>query len=206
MVGLSVNDGFEEGIMMADEMNRILGDDGKVGYVFYDDVYYICNMIDTSFIDALESRHPTMEVVEKSGWVAEDEAQAVAAAIIQKHPDVEGLFTTYMVPAMYMVGACQEAGRDDIAVVTFGIDMPVLLNLIEGGNVKSLTTDMPYYLGFNAAMLGAYGLLDKEVPGSGYVVMPNMAITVDNVRDVWDLAMNIPFPEELEEALQKIGK
>ena len=205
MIGLSGNDGYGIGRIMAEEMNRLLGDEGKVGFVYYDDVYYICNVIDEAAMDCLETNYPTMEVVEKTGWVVEDEAGDVAAAIIQKYPDIEGLFGTYMVPAMYMVGACKEAERDDIVIVTFGVDMPVLLNLIEGGNIKSVTTDTPYYFGFNVAILGAYGLLGKDPPG-GYFAIPNIQITLDNIKEVWDLALNIPFPNELEEALQKVGK
>jgi ribose transport system substrate-binding protein len=207
VLSVATDNGYEVGVYCANMMNELIGDKGKLGYVYYDDIYYICNQMDQAFIETIEKKYTTMQVVAKQGYVAESGAGEAAAAIIQRYPEVEGLYTTYMVPAMFMVSACQDAERSDIKIVTFGIDAPVIIDLIEDGNIKALVIDSPWNIGMNLGILGAYALLGKEAPP--LVVVPNIIVTNENkeiIREVWQNATHSEkIPDNLDETLKKYG-
>jgi ABC-type sugar transport system substrate-binding protein len=111
-----------------------------------------------------------------------------------------------MVPAMHIVAAITEAGRlDDVIVVTFGIDEPTLINLVQGGPIKAITTDSPYLVGMNHAIQACYGLLDKPLEQPSFVVCPTAVLELENVREIWDIAMHLPMSDTLDEALKEAG-
>ena len=175
-IGIATNNPYEEGIYCAEKMNELLGAKAKVGYVFYDDVYFVCNYLDKGFIEYSEKNYPDWTVY-KQGFVAETQAGESAAAILAKNPEVQGFYTTYMVPAMHIVAAITEANRlDDVIVVTFGIDEPTLINLINDGPVKGLVTDSPFLVGMNHAIQACYALLDKPLQQPSFVVCPTTLI------------------------------
>ncbi len=204
-IGIATNNPYEEGIYCANTMHELLGDEAKVGYVFYDDVYFVCNYLDKGFIEYAEANYPNWTIY-KQGFVAEAQAGEAAAAIIQRNPDVQGFYTTYMVPAMHIVSAIQDAERaDDIIVVTFGIDEPSLINLIKGGPIKAICTDSPFLVGMNHAIQACYALLDKPLQQPSFVVCPTTMITRENVREIWEIAMHLPMSDTLKAALDEAG-
>jgi ribose transport system substrate-binding protein len=204
-IGIATNNPWEEGIYCATAMHDFLGDEAKVGYVFYDDVYFVCNYIDQGFKTYADENYPDWTIYEQ-GFVAETQAGEAAAAILARNPEVEGFFTTYMVPAMHIVAAITEAGRlDDVTVVTFGIDEPVLINLVQGGPVKAIVTDSPYLVGMNHAIQACYALLDKPLEQPSFVVCPTAVLELENIREIWDVAMHLPISDTLDEALKEAG-
>ncbi len=57
----------------------------------------------------------------------------------------------------------------------------------------------------NTATLAAYGVLGKEAPE--LVTVPTLSVTPDNLRDIWEVAYRgVPMPEEIDNALKKLGK
>jgi len=204
-IGISTNNPIEEGILAAAAMEELLGPEAKVGYVFYDDVYFVCNYIDQGFKAHAEENYPDWTMYEQ-GWVAEPQAGEAAAAILVRNPEVEGFFTTYMVPAMHIVAALTDADRyDDVVVVTFGIDEPSMINLIQGGPIKAIVTDSPFLVGVNHAIQAAYALLDKPLVQPSFVVVPTAIIDVNNIREVWEQAMHLPMSDTLLQALEDAG-
>jgi ribose transport system substrate-binding protein len=204
-IGITTNNPWENGIYCALAMHDLLGDEAKVGYVFYDDVYFVCNYIDQGFKTYADENYTDWTVYEQ-GFVAETQAGEAAAAILARNPDVQGFFTTYMVPGMHIVAAITEADRlDDVIVVTFGIDEPTMINMIQDGPVKAISTDSPYLVGMNHAIQACYALLDKPLEQPSFVVCPSTVITKENIRDIWDIAMHLPMSDTLTEALDEAG-
>ena len=204
-IGITTNNPTEIGNFTASEVARIFGEDATVGYVFYDDVYFVCNYIDDGFIDYVAATYPDM-TLETQGYVAEISAADTATAMITANPDIEVFSTTYMVPAMHIQSALAQSGREDVGIVTFGLDAPILINLIEGGQVKSITTDSPYLVGLNHALQACYALLDKPLEQPSFLVCPTTFVTRDNIREIWPLAMgSVPFPDSVNEALEAQG-
>ena len=196
IIGVCTENHKELGIYCAEKMNELIGDEGKVGVIYYDDVYYVCNILDDTFVETIENKYPTMEIVSKQGWVEEGATGEAAAGMILRNPEIEGLWVTYMTPALGLIAALEDAGRTDIEIVTYGIDVPTLVNIARGGPMN-ISGASPWNIGMNLAIMGCYGLLGKEVPNY-YITVPGFMVTKEIVKEVWENCMHYPMPEELK--------
>jgi ribose transport system substrate-binding protein len=199
-VGISAADVYGEGVLNGTNLGEVVGGSGQVGFVVFGADFWICNYVDNLAREIVEMKHPGVEVVGYEGWATIPEAEGVAAAMIQRYPEIKGFYASWYDPALFVAAACQAAGRDDIKIATGGVDIPALVNMLSGGNIAALMTDMPFYMGLDHALVGAYGLLGKPCPV--FTVCPVTSITKDNVKKVWGLAFNTPLPDEVAELVK----
>jgi ribose transport system substrate-binding protein len=196
-VGISTSQPYDQGVYMA----RAIGDSGakKVGVIFFDADFYIVNLIDDVVRDTLAAEYPDVEIVGEQGFA--DVTQGItdaANALIQQNPDVEALYVSFN--AMNAATACEDANRPDIKIVSQGLDIPYMVNMLSGGNIYAIITDSTYNIGVNMAVMGGYAVLGKEAPE--YVVTPSAIITKDNVEEMWNFAFRIvPLPDAIKDLL-----
>lgn len=128
---------------------------------------------------------------------------SAASAMILQHPDIQGFFVSFMIPASGVIEACRAAERPDLKIVTGGSDLPTLLDMASSGNIVGLFEDSNYMVGVNSVVMAALGLLGKT--GPEYAVSPGVKITLDNLREVWQITKRIPLPEEVDKVLKEKG-
>jgi ribose transport system substrate-binding protein len=196
-VGISTSQPFDQGVYMA----RAIGDSGakKVGVIFFDADFYIVNLIDDVVRDTLAAEYPDVEIIAEQGFA--DVTQGItdaANALIQQNPEVEALYVSFN--ALNAATACEDADRPDIKIVSQGLDVPYMVNMLSDGNIYAIITDSTYNIGVNMSIMGGYGVLGKIAPE--YVVAPSATITKDNVTEMWDFAFRIvPLPDAISELL-----
>lgn len=200
-VGISTSMPYDQGVFMAQELGKIVGDDAKIGIIYYDQDFWITNYIDDVVRAKLKELYPKIEVVADEGFAAVNDAEKVAGSIIQKNPDIKGFYVSFNFPAQLTAAACKDAGRDDIKIVTQGVDAPVLIKLLTpGDNIVAVITDTPYLIGVNHVLVGAIAMLGKDAPQ--YTLSPSAWYTSDNVEELWDIAMRIPLPQDVKDMLK----
>jgi hypothetical protein len=91
--------------------------------------------------------------------------------------------------------------RPDIKIGAFGIDAPTLVNILTDGNIIGTTSDDPYHIGANLALLVGYAAIDKKAPF--FTITPALPMTKDNVEEIWAIANKIPLPEMVIQALEQ---
>ena len=198
-VGISTSQPYDQGVFMA----QALGESGakKIGFIFFDADFFIVNFIDSVVKDTLASQYPDVEIVAEQGFA--DVTQGItdaANAIIQQNPEVEALYVSFN--ALNAATACEDANRPDIKIVSQGLDVPYMVNMLSNGNIYAIITDSTYNIGINLAIMAGYGVLGKEAPE--YVVTPSAIITKDNVEEMWNFAFRIvPLPDEIKKLLGK---
>ncbi|UCB47307.1 MAG: substrate-binding domain-containing protein [Spirochaetota bacterium] len=204
-VGISTNNPYDNSYVYTKAMIDYVGPDGVVGFISFSEDYFVLNVMDDATRDALKELAPNITVYEE-GFVDWHDAGGIATAMVQKHPDIQAICTTWFDPAMVAVHDLRGMGRDDIKFFTFGMDTPSLIDLLDpNGMVKTLSTDFTWNVGMNTATLAAYGILGKEAPAM--VVVPTTSATPDNLRELWEVVYrNIPLPSEIDDVLKKMGK
>ena len=203
-IGISTSNCYAAGLILGDQIGKLIGPDAKIGMIIWEEEYWFVNITDEAVLKTAKEKYPNLDIIEEGGFIQNEDAGILASAMIQRSPEIEGLFVSYMTPAMQVVSACQDAGRSDIKIITNNMDTSSLLDMVSGGNIVGCASDGAYFVGINSVITAAYGLLGKE--GPDYAVCPSIPVTVDNLRETWDICFNQPIPEELEEALKKIGK
>jgi len=199
-VGVVTDDLAAMGMAAADLLADALGGEGKVGFIFHDAAYYVTNQRDQAFKTWIEQRYPGIEIVSEQGLADPAAAEEIAAALLTRNPDLDGIYAPWSAgPADGVLAALRAAGASDVAVVTLDLDTNVSLDLVEGGNIVGIAADEAYALGRTMALEGAYGLLGKDAPA--FTVVPAIAVTADNIVDAYRQSLATDPPPEVMAAL-----
>jgi ribose transport system substrate-binding protein len=198
-VGITTSMPYDQGRFMADAIAKATKTK-KVGIIFFDADFWIVNFIDDVVRDTLTQSYPDIEIAAEQGFAnPATDIENSAIAIIQRYPEVDALYVSF--GALPAALACESANRDDIKVISQGLDKPYMQNMLSGGSIYAIITDSTYNIGVNAALLGGYGVLDKPAPE--YSISPSATITKENLREMWKLAFRVvPFPKELEALME----
>lgn len=200
-VGISTSMPYDQGVFMAQQLGKAVGERSKVGIIYWEQDFWIVNIIDDIVRQKLKELYPNIEVIADEGFGNVNDSEGVAAAMIQRFPEIEGIYASFNFPAQLSALACKSAGRDDIKIVTQGVDVPILIKLLTPGeNIAAVITDTPYLIGVNHVLLGAHGLLGKKAPQ--YTLSPSAWYTKANVEELWKLSMRIPLPAEVKDLLK----
>ncbi len=199
-VGLVTDDLAAMGIAAADLLGEALGGEGEVGFIFHDAAFYVTNQRDQAFKSWIEINYPGITIVAEEGLADPAAAEDIAAAMLIRNPDLDGIYAPWSAgPADGVLAALRAAGASDVAVVTMDLDTNVALDLVEGGNIVGIAADEAYELGRTMATEAAFGLLGKPVPP--FVVVPAFGATADNIVDAYQRSLSADAPQEVLDAI-----
>ncbi|UCB45387.1 MAG: substrate-binding domain-containing protein [Spirochaetota bacterium] len=202
-IGITTANCHDRGLVAADLVGIEIGKNSKIALVTWGVEYWFTQYSDDLVRETIKKKFPGIKVLADEQFIEWEKSGDVAAAIIQRYPEVEGFYTTYVSSALPIASACMDVGRSDIKVVTNDIDEPTLVNMVSGGNIVGAGEDMTYNIGVDAVIQACYGILGKE--GPEYAVGPIMAVSKDNVREAWALTKRTPIPRGLKQALMEAG-
>ena len=200
-VSVASADNVGNGVASAHLMAEGLDGQGTMGVVFHDADFFVTRQRYEAFKTTLQASYPGIEIVEEAGIHGPDfaaDAQKVAAAMLDRHPDLSGIWAVWDVPAEGVMAAARAAGRDDLVITTVDLGLNVALELARGGLVFGVGAQRPFDLGVHEAELAAYGLLGKDAPA--YVALPALPVSRLSVLDAWESVYHNPPPPPLVEA------
>ena len=198
-VSIVTGNHFGMGRAAADLMNEALGGSGEVGMIFHDADFFVTNNRDNAFRAAIEQFYPQITIVDARGFTEEPATFDAASAMLQTHPEIDGIYVAWDVAAEGVVEALRAAGRDDVSVITHDLGVNNALDMIEGGNVYGTIADLPYDEGRALMTLAGYGLLGKEAPP--FVTVGFITVTRDNLAEAWQQSLGSELPDVLSSAL-----
>lgn len=192
---------YDMGRDSADMMADAIGGEGEIIAITVSGVNYVCNTRDKAFLDTIASKYPKIKVDEVGGFQTASEAGLTTSALLTKYPNAKGIFVSYSNPAIDVLQTVKSLGRKDVKIITMDLDTTVALDMAQGGNVAGIAVDMPYAMGFGRALLGAYGVLGKKVPG--YITSPSFKVTKSNLAEGYKMSLGVDPPKEIMDALGK---
>lgn len=200
-ISIVSGDNFGNGALAADIMAEKLGGKGKVGVVFHDVNFFVTKNRSDAFEKRMKEKYPGIEIVARGGITDPNKGEEVASAMLTRHPDIQGIFAPWDVPAEGVMAAARTAGRNDLIVTTVDLGTNVAISIASDGIVRGLGAQLPYDQGVAQAILAGYALLGKEAPA--YVASPAIKVTKENVLDSWKLIYGQDAPDSVQNALKK---
>jgi len=197
-VGVSSAMAQDLGVFTVDIMKTDITEKTEVAYLFFDQSFWVVNLIDTMVKEALQDE-PNFEVVEELGYGKEADATDLMTAALSRHPDIKRVYGGWNVVAQFAAEGAKSLGRDDVKIATFGVDEPTLISILTGGNIFGTVSDDPYHLGANLAILAGYAAIGKQAPE--FTITPAIPVTVENLEDAWDITQKTELPASVKEAL-----
>ena len=195
-------DNYGNGVAAGLLMAKFLKGKGNIGAVFHAADFFVTKQRYEGFQKAI-SEFPDLKIIEAQGIAGPDfsgDADKVASAMLTAHPNIDGVWAVWDVPAEGVISAARSAGKDNLVVTTEDLGENVAINMAQGSYVKGLGAQRPYDQGVTEAKLGAYGLLGKKAPD--YVALPSLAVTKDNLMDAWKAVYHTDAPADVKSSMK----
>lgn len=183
---------------------KALNGKGKVGLIYHDADFFVTKQRYDGFKEAL-AQYPDIQIVEEKGIGGPDfagDAQAAATAMLTKHPDLDGIWGVWDVPAEGIMAAAREAGRTDLKIATQDLGTNVAIQLAKNELIVGLGAQRPYDQGVAEARLAAAAVIGKTgLPI--FVALGALPVSHDNVLDAWKTVYNADAPASVKDAFVK---
>lgn len=194
-------DNYGNGVVAADIMAQKLGGKGKVGVIFHAADFFVTKQRTEAFEKTIKDKYPNIKIVARGGITDPNKTELVASGMLTRYPDLDGIFSVWDVPAEGVLSAARVFARDDLVITTIDLGTNVALEIALGGSVKGLGAQLPYDQGVTEAILAGYSLLGKKAPG--YVAVPSLSVTKDNVLKSWKMVYRMDAPDVIQDAVKK---
>lgn len=153
----------------AEELSGLVGAKGKVAIICHSQTSVTGQDREQGFRDWIAENAPDVEIVDVQ-YNNSDQAvaQQQAAAILQAHPDLNGIFATDDDGAVAAAQAVKTAGRTDaVKVVGFDSGAPQI-ELIKEGVIAGSITQNPYQMGYDAVKT-ALDVVNGKAPAEEFM-------------------------------------
>jgi ribose transport system substrate-binding protein len=194
-------DNFGNGMVSAHLMAEGLRGHGKIGLVYHEADFFVTRQRYTAFRTTIDEHYRGIEIVAATGIhgpAFAGDAEAAAAEMLARHPDLSGIWAVWDVPAEGVIAAARKAERNDLVVTTVDLGLNVALEIARSGLVFGLSAQRPFDQGVSEAELAAYGLLGKPAPA--YVALPALPVSKVSLLEAWQSVYHLPPPDELVRA------
>jgi ribose transport system substrate-binding protein len=202
-VSIISSDNLALGMYLADLLAEAIGGKGEVGALYYANDFYVTNLRYEGFIARLMAKYPDVKLVVSEGHNDPNKGQEVAAALFAKHPNLDGLYGSWSIPAMGAVTAARVSGKSpkDFKVVNENFDQIVALNMAQNDFIAGISSQRPYDQGVAEAKAGALALIGEQLPS--YVVVPPLLVKRANLPESYKTIYRIELPAKMQEVLKK---
>jgi ribose transport system substrate-binding protein len=197
-------DNYGNGVAAGHLMAQALNSKGKIGLIYHAADFFVTHQRYDAFKKTITDNYKDIQIVEEQGISGPDfagDAEKVASAMLTKHPDLNGIWAVWDVPAEGVLAAIRSSGRTDVAVTTCDLGKNVAIEMAKGGAIKGLGAQRPFDQGINEANLAAYALLGKQAPA--YVALNALPVSKANVLDAWRTVYHQDPPADLKSAAGK---
>lgn len=194
-------DNYGNGIVSAHLMAKAMNGQGTIGVIYHEADFFVTQQRYQGFKGTIETEYPDIEIVEEQGIAGPDfsgDAQAVTDAWLTQHPDLDGIWAVWDVPAEGVMAAARSAGRSDLMIATEDLGTNVAIALAKGEMVVGLGAQVPYDQGVTEANLAGGALLGKTFPP--YVALAALPVTHDNVLEAWRQVYHSDAPAEVADS------
>jgi ribose transport system substrate-binding protein len=177
----------------------------KVGFINHGAPFYGTRLRDLAAEQVIgESYGGKVQIVDIRYFYEIPKAYDVCREMLAGHPEIEGLYISWDRPALNAIRALKELNREDVAIVTFDLDIEIATFMANGEFVRAMSTQRPYEQGVAVGLATAKALLGDErykyIGVSPYIVEPK------NLARAWKDILHERMPDSLAAALKNLRK
>jgi ribose transport system substrate-binding protein len=190
---VSINEregGYNAGVLLGEYFkNR---DKVHIGFISHGAPFYGTHLRDGTAEQVIRENYFNIDIVSVKYFHKIERAYDVCREMIGEHPEIEGLYVSWDVPALQAIRALKELRREDVAIFTCDLDVEIGTYLAKGEMVKGLVAQRPYIQGTAVGLATAKALLRggnyKYIGVSPYVVQKS------ELLKAWEDIFHIPVP------------
>ena len=167
----------------------------KAGFIIHGAAFYGTRVRDNAAERIIKDSYPDIDIVTIRSFGEISNAYQVARDVITANPEIEAMYVSWDRPALLVIKALKELGREDVAVFTTDLDHGIA-RCMEEGIVKGLGTQRPYEQGRAAAAVVAKSLVSEEQLPK-YVGVQPYQVEPKQLRLAWKEIFHESMPDRL---------
>jgi len=157
------SDNVQGGRLAGEYLAKLLGGKGKVVIIDHPVVTSVQDRT-RGFMEAI-SKYPGIQVVDRPpGDGVRDKAMAVTETMLQKHPDLAGIFAINDSTALGALKAVESMGRTNVVIVGYDGDPEARREILRGSALKADAVQFPRKIGSTVVEMVAKHLRGEPVP------------------------------------------
>lgn len=171
-------------------------DKARVGFIGHGAPFYGTHLRDMVAEQTVRENYPNIEIPVVDYFYQIERTYDICKDIMQRLPDLSGLYVSWDRPALHAIRALRELGRDDVSIFTFDLDLEIASFLAQGKFVRGLSTQRPYEQGAAVAIATAKALLGEN--GYKYIGVQPYIVESKNLLRAWQEILHEPAPETIK--------
>ncbi|HEV7992371.1 MAG TPA: substrate-binding domain-containing protein [Gemmatimonadaceae bacterium] len=191
-------DNYGNGVASAHLMAKALKGKGTIGLIFHEADFFVTRQRYDGFKKTITDDYKEITIVEEKGIAGPDfagDAQAAANAMLSKHPNLDGIWAVWDVPAEGVMAAARASGRTDLKIATEDLGKNVAIALAKGELIVGLGAQRPYDQGVTEVHLAVKALLGQKTPA--YIALPPLPVEHANVLQAWKQVYHQEVPADV---------
>jgi len=165
-ISFVATDNLKGGKLAGEHMGKLLNGKGKVLMLRYQEGSASTEAREQGFLEALKAGFPGITVIssDQHAGPTRDTAKRVAENLLNRYPDLQGIFCVNESSAAGMLLALQDLGRAG-KVAFLGFDAhPVFVEAMEKGEMSGFILQDPFGMGYLAVKTAVQHLQGQKVP------------------------------------------
>lgn len=171
----------------------------KVGFIMHGVPFYGTHLRDMSAKREITERFDNVQIAAVGKFTTFESAYGECMTMMTEHPDIEALYVSWDRPALEVIRALKDMGREDVALFTTDLDLEIGKYLGAGQIVKGISSQRPYEQGVAVAMAAAKALVGGEC--FKYVALGPYGVKRENLLRAWKEIMHEEAPLPIERAM-----
>jgi len=189
---ISVNE-LENGGNAAHILGRhFQGRKAKIGLITHGASFFATRQRDYYAKQILLQHYPNLEIVSEKGFIKEEKVYNLCRQMIQKHPDINGLYVSWDRPALQAIKALKKLDRSDIVLSTTDLDYEIASYLMHNDIVIGLSSQRPYEQGIAAGIATARSLIHPA--SHSCVGVSPLTVSTGNIEKIWTSILKTKVP------------
>lgn len=168
----------------------------KIAFFKHGIDFFATNQRDNSAKRTLLEEYSDIQIITEGSFQSSEQLYYMTADLIQKYPEVEGIYVSWEDPAKEVLRALEDYDRTDIIIGTADLDYVLAENMAKNKNVKSISAQQPYEQGRAIALAAANSILNKTT--SSYIGIEPIKITRENLLESWEFIFKEEPPKQLK--------
>ncbi|GIV20315.1 MAG: periplasmic sugar-binding protein of ABC transporter [Armatimonadota bacterium] len=157
------SDNVQGGRLAGEYMAKLLNGKGKIVIIDHPVVTSVQDRT-RGFLEAI-SKYPGIQVVDRPpGDGVRDKAMAVTETMLQKYPDLAGIFAINDSTALGALKAVESMGRTNVVIVGYDGDPEARREILRGSPLKADAVQFPRRIGSTVVEMVAKHLRGEQVP------------------------------------------
>jgi ribose transport system substrate-binding protein len=200
----SYGNGVSAADIMANEFIKMGKKEAKVASMKLNFKHFVTEERVRGFKERIAKSYPWIKIVAEADFPFDmPKVTEISAGVLTANPDLDGAFVVWMTPAMSLVAAAREAGKDPkkFVITTVDLEEDGAYEIASGGYIKGTGAQDPYQNGRAEAIAGLRAILGYDNPA--YVAVPGYAVSRQNLVEGYKVILGKEPPDKIKEAAAK---